>query len=417
MYVRRLNGGARVRLTSGKANGYYDEESPAWSPDGGAVAFLSDARSKGQLQIYVANPEGLHVRQLGELDGNVAHLTWSPAGDTLAVLYIRKPHRKAGALEVGARDVGVIGSVVDEQRLAIVNAGTGAVRMITPPDRYVYEYGWSPDGRAIAATYAVGNGDDNWWVARLARVDVRTGQMRDLLAPWYQIDDPRWSPDGTRIAIIGGIMSDFGATGGDLYLVDARSGETRDLTASAPISVHSLRWNDAASLDVVAHVAGAMRLMRVNAASGHLDALTDRAESLWSWSSARSGQIVALVRASFDDPPELWAGPPSRLYRISNSNDGAKRLYGKAVSLQWKKWWVRRSRLADLSDGIRLGPALSDGDDRARWPIVPDSARLRQPKCQRTVIPRLLRVHAQSTGQLRPRRSFHASQRQGFRLR
>jgi dipeptidyl aminopeptidase/acylaminoacyl peptidase len=131
-------------------------------------------------------------------------------------------------------------------------------------------------------------------------------------------------------------MSDFGATGGDLYLVDARSGETRDLTASVPISVQSLRWNDAASLDVVAHVAGAMRLMRVNAASGHFDALTDRAESLWSWSSARSGQILALVRASFDDPPELWAGPPSRLYQISNSNDGAKRLYGKAVSLQWK---------------------------------------------------------------------------------
>jgi dipeptidyl aminopeptidase/acylaminoacyl peptidase len=336
VYVRQLKDGARVRLTAGKSNGYYDEENPVWSPDGGAVAFLSDARSKGQLQIYVASLAGLRVRQLGNLSGNVAQLTWSPAGDTLAVLYIRAAHRKAGALAVGARDVGVIGSVVDEQRLAIINARTGAMRVITPPDRYVYEYGWSPDGRAIAASYAVGNGDNNWWVARLARIDVRTGQMRDLLAPSYQIDDPQWSPDGTRIAIIGGIMSDFGATGGDLYVVDARSGETRDLTAAAPVSVQSLRWNDAASLDVVAHVAGAMRLMRVNVVSGHLDALTDRAESLWSWSSARKGQLVALVRASFDEPAELWAGPPSRLYQISNSNAGAKRLYGKAVSLQWK---------------------------------------------------------------------------------
>jgi dipeptidyl aminopeptidase/acylaminoacyl peptidase len=336
VYLRQLSRGARVRLTAGTSNGYYDEENPVWSPDGRAVAFLSDARSKGQLQIFVASSAGSHVRQLGKLSGNVAHLTWSPAGDTLAVLYIRAAHRKAGALAVGTRDVGVIGSVVDEQRLAIINARTGAMRLITPPDSYIYEYGWSPDGRAIAATYAVGNGDNNWWVARLARIDVGAGRMRDLLTPPYQIDDPEWSPDGTRIAIIGGIMSDFGATGGDLYLVDARSGQTRNLTASAPISVQSLRWNDASSLDVVAHVAGAMRLMRVNVASGHADALTDRAESLWSWSSAHNGQLVALVRASFDNPPELWAGPPSRLYRISNSNDSAKRLYGKAVSLQWK---------------------------------------------------------------------------------
>ena len=104
------------------------------------------------------------------------------------------------------------------------------MRLLTPRDSYVYEYGWSPDGRQIAVTYAKGNGDDNWWIARLARVDVATGAMHDLLAPAFQIDDPQWSPDGNRIAIIGGIMSDFGSTGGDVYLVDAHTGESRDVT-------------------------------------------------------------------------------------------------------------------------------------------------------------------------------------------
>ena len=335
LYVQRLPGGAAVRITAGTPAAYYDEEDPVWSPDGSAIAFLSDARSKGSPQLYVAGAGGAHVRQIGELKGNVAHLTWSPDGRTLTVLYIAAAHRRTGALAPGARDVGVIGTIVDEQRLATIDVASGAMRLLTPADSYVYEYGWSPDGRAIAVTYAKGNGDNNWWVARLARVDVATARMRDLFAPPIQLNDPQWSPDGTRIAVIGGIMSDFGSTGGDLYLVDANSGEARDVTPDAPISVQSLRWNDASSLDLAAHVPGAMHLLRLDIASGRIATLTDRDESIVSWSSIRGGSMIALVSSSFDDPPEVWAGLPSALRRISNRNAGAVRLYGKAVSLRW----------------------------------------------------------------------------------
>jgi len=339
IYVCTLDGGKPSRITAGARDGYYDEENPAWSPDGRRVAFLSDARSKGQLQIYVVAAGGGAARRVGSLHGNVARLTWSPDGKTLGVLYIAGARRAAGALAPGARDVGVIGATVEEQRLTLVDAATGALRYVTPADTYVYEYGWSPDGRQVAVTYAKGNGDNNWWIARLARVDVAGGALHDLLAPAYQINDPQWSPDGTRIAVIGGIMSDFGSTGGDLYLVDARTGESRDVTDGAPVSVQSLRWNDASSLDVVAHVTGAMRLMRLDvtpAGTTSLTSLTDRPESLPSWSSANRGSVVALVRASFSQPPEIWAGMPQALRPISSSNAGATALYGKAVSLQWK---------------------------------------------------------------------------------
>jgi dipeptidyl aminopeptidase/acylaminoacyl peptidase len=336
VYVRPLGGGPVLRVSAGSGNAYYDEENPVWSPDARRVAFLSDARSTGQLEIFLAGADSRGVRQVGRLSGDVARLTWSPDGRTLAFLYIAAAHRKAGALAPGARDVGVIGTTIDEQRLATIDVASGAIRILTPADTYAYEYGWSPDGRHIALTYAHGNGDNNWWVARLARVEVATGAMRDLLAPSYQINDPQWSPDGKSIAVIGGIMSDFGSTGGDVYLVDAQTGTSRDVTDGAPLSVQSLRWNDAASIDIVAHVSGAMHLMRLDPATGQTTALTDRAESLWSWSSALGGRVVALVRSSFDDPPELWAGAPAALRQISNSNVGATRLYGKAVSLQWK---------------------------------------------------------------------------------
>lgn len=336
IYVRRIAGGPTLRLTAGTQNGFYDEENPVWSPDGHEIAFLSDARSKGQLQLFIARADGSGVRRLKELAGDVQRLTWAPDGTRLAFLYIAAAHRQAGALAPGARDVGVIGTTVEEQRLTTIDTASGAMHALTPPDTYVYEYGWSPDGRQVAVTYAKGNGDNNWWIARLARVDAATGAMHDLLAPPYQINDPRWSPDGKQIAIIGGIMSDFGSTGGDVYLVDATSGAARDVTAAAPVSVQSLRWNDPSSIDLVAHVSGSMHLMNLQVSTGRLSPLTSREESLWSWSSAKGGAIVALVRASFDAPPEVWVGSPAALRQISSSNAGARRLYGKAVSLQWK---------------------------------------------------------------------------------
>ncbi|HLY02373.1 MAG TPA: S9 family peptidase [Candidatus Cybelea sp.] len=335
LYLQRISGGAPVRITAGSPGAFYDEENPVWSPDGSAIAFLSDARSTGQLQLFIARADGRDARQIGRLNGNVARMTWSPDGKTLAFLYIAAAHRKAGALAPGARDVGVIGTIVDEQRLVTVNVATGGLRSLTPADSYVYEYGWSPDGSAIAVTYAKGNGDNNWWVARLARVDVAGGTMRDLFAPSFQLNDPQWSPDGSRIAVIGGIMSDFGSTGGDLYLVDAGSGDARNATPEAPFSVQSLRWNDASSLDLVAHVPGAMHFLRLDPATGRTTTLIGRDESIWSWSSIRGGSVIALVRSSFDDPPEVLAGPPAALHRVSNRNARAVRLYGKAVSLRW----------------------------------------------------------------------------------
>jgi dipeptidyl aminopeptidase/acylaminoacyl peptidase len=335
IYVRRLGTGtAPVRITAGAKGAFSREGDEAWSPDGKRLAFLSNARSKEQDQLFVADADGSHVRRLGRFDGDVQDVEWSPDGTSIAVLYIASAHRKAGALAAGARDVGVIGAVVDEQRLTTVDAATGALHALTPADCYVYEYGWSPDGRHLAFTYARGNGDDNWWVAKLATIDAAGGTPHDLLAPPYQIDDPQWSPDGKQIAVIGGLMSDFGSTGGDVYLVDAATGAVRDATPGMPASASSLHWAGPSSLDFVAHVKGAMQILRLDLASGGLTSLTGEPESIWSWSE--SNGIFALSRQSFDRPSEVWAGPILALKPVTHANAGAPRYYGKAQSLEWK---------------------------------------------------------------------------------
>ncbi len=334
LFVQRI-GGTRVRISAGNPSKYFDDEQPVWSSDGSRIAFFSDAQSPGQLQIFIADANGRNARRLTQLTGAPQALRWSPDDKTLAMLYIAHPHRKAGALAAGARNVGVIGTTVDEQQLALVNAATGAVREITPANAYVYEYGWAPDSKRLAYTYAYGSGDNNWWIARLAWADT-TGHAHDLLRPSYQINDPQWSPDGTSIAIIGGLMSDFGSVGGDVYLVNVASGTARDVAPGMPVSAASLRWIDNATLYVVAHSKGAMYLYRMNARTGAFRALTNAPEAIRSWDVVpRSGRI-ALVRESFNAPAEIWTGSPTALRQLTHVNAGADRLWGPARSLQWK---------------------------------------------------------------------------------
>ena len=49
-------------------------------------------------------------------------------------------------------------------------------QLVSPADRYVYEYDWTPDGSGFVVTSALGNGDNNWWIAELDRIDAARAQ-------------------------------------------------------------------------------------------------------------------------------------------------------------------------------------------------------------------------------------------------
>ncbi len=316
-----------------------DTTSPVWSPDGARIAFLSVARTQGSQArpaLYVANVNGTGLRRLSALGGLPQRMTWSPNGRYLGMLYIAHPHRLAGALAAGARDVGVIGSVTDEQQLATVDATNGAVKLVTPSDDYVYEYAWSPDSSQFAFTYARGNGDNNWWIAKLATVPATGGSPHDILAPKFQINDPTWSPDGAQVAVIGGLMSDFGSVGGDIYLVNAKTGESRDVTPNATFNAADLHWTSADRMLVVAHVMGSMHLLDLNPQTSATTTLLGNEESLRGVSVSRNGERIAVVRTSFSAPPEVWAGTPAQLRMLTNANEGTPNLSGRSVSLTWK---------------------------------------------------------------------------------
>ncbi len=316
-----------------------------WSPGGNDLAFLSDAAQPGQLQLYispVATPGP--ARKLTSLKGLLARPRWSPDGKSIALLFTENATGLAGPLADKAAPVGVIEEHVVEQRLAVVDVATGKVRVLTPPDLYVYEHDWSPDGTRFIATAAHGSGDNNWYLAELYTVDARTGDTRSILKPSMQIAVPKWSPDGKSIAFIGGLMSDEPLTGGDVYLVGEGGGTPRNLTDGMKASASWLTWlRSPDRILFTEYVDGLSGIATVDLDGGKPVSLWSGGETIvsepggfgFSVSLAADGKTSAVIRHSFEKPPELWVGPMGDWKQITSANVFGKPDWGASRSLHW----------------------------------------------------------------------------------
>jgi len=322
----------------------------AWSQDG-RLAFLSDSESPSQLQLYVVENPGHgafreKIRKVGSFQGYVGDPHWSPDGKSIAVVWIEGNTRVPGATQATAPESGVIASKPMEQRLAIVNVANGAVRPISPADMYVYEFDWSPDSKNLVYLAAPGDGDDNWFIAELYAIDAVSGAVRHVLKPTLQgrpmqVANVRWSPDGKAIAFIGGLMSDAGVVGGDVYAMPAEGGAPRNLTENRKSSPKWFRWSPSSEqILMMENVAGMSAISTLDLASGSTETLWKGAETvLLSGDAATS----AVVLNSWSQPPEVWAGATGKWRQITHSNDSQpgvhdpqQRLWGEAKSIEWK---------------------------------------------------------------------------------
>jgi dipeptidyl aminopeptidase/acylaminoacyl peptidase len=305
------------------------------------VAFLSNRGSKGQLQVHVASAVGGKARRLTNLKGALADPRWSPDGTQLGFLFTENAPHGVGPVQPAVVETGEIGTKVYYQRLSTIDLHSGTVRQVSPAGLYVYEYDWAPDGKRCALSAAHGSGDNNWYLAQLFVLTPASGESKAILKPDMQIAVPRWSPDGKTIAFIGGLMSDQGATGGDIFTVPAAGGKPVNLTPDLESSASWLTWQSAGQIVFTAHEEGGSAIARVDL-DGGITHLWKGAESIaaeggsFAVSVSRDCQTFALIRQSFHEAPEVWAGPLGQWRAVTQANQGIAPACGKAKSLHWK---------------------------------------------------------------------------------
>jgi len=356
------------RISAGDGAAYAGRDL-AWSRDSRRLAFLSDKESPGQFELYVADLSDHTARRLTDLHGFLSSPAWSPDGGTVAMLFIENAPRDADPLAPMTPPSGVMEQQTFEQRLTTVDVASGRVRQVSPADLYIYEYDWSPDGKKFAATAAHGAGDANWWVAQITAIDIATGDTQFLCKPPFQIAQPHWSPDGKTIAFIGGIMSDEGSTGGEIYAIPASGGKVRDLTPGMQASASTLAWLPSPEkILFTEQIDGSIGIATVDPHSGTIATLWPGPGMLPSggtWGSGISfssdGKTSALVRHSLQQPPEIWAGRTGAWKEITQGNAGVHPAWGKSESIHW---W---------SDGMKIQGWLLypvDYDPSKRYPMV-----------------------------------------------
>ena len=423
---------------------------PVWSPDGQTLAFTStctaspeptDAKpgqKADQEQLFLWSKATGNVKQLTHVTGLFKQAAWSPDGKSIAFLFVENATRSAGALDAMKPWSGVIGEDgVEIQRVYAVEVSSAVGRWVTPENLHVYEFTWSPDSGYVAYVGANPPGENNWWIAKLYRQGVGLGpdQLKifvktierdqcknipptdcniDLVVSrplvvfdptttttalhGLQIAVPRWSPDGKRLAFIGGLMSDQGSTGGDIWIVDAglRGRGWRDggsaggdiwvgnaaptaQPASAPADPIDITPNIDGTPDYEGWLSND-RIGFVEDRSGHT-LLTDydvATRALVPHSTDDLGEvsisggpikdavaysnngILAFVKTGAALPPEIWAGPGDNIRQITHLNADAKP-GPKFESLEWQ------------NDGFHVQGWLTypkDYDPAKKYPLI-----------------------------------------------
>jgi dipeptidyl aminopeptidase/acylaminoacyl peptidase len=350
---------------------------------GGTLAYLQRDRATGIVALALA--DGKTTRVIASVKGIAQTPRFSPDGKKIALLVTLDAAKESGATQPGVRQIGEIGEKSDEQRLAVfdlASAPVTEVKPVSPANRYVYEYSWTPDGTGFVATTALGNGDNNWWVATLDAIDATTGAVRPIARPKTQINAPRISPYGKTVAYIGGLMSDFGSVGGDIWTVPFAGGEPVDMTKSEKATVTSLNWTK-----------GGLRATRLMGPDMQIAAPGAKGTTLlWAQPSSfaagdgraaysADGATVATVVSDYEHAPAIYAGPARGPRKITTDNDSQVALV-KARSISWKndgydvQGWLLTPVNADPAEKAPMITIVHGGPSSANVPNFPSMGGL-----------------------------------------
>ena len=318
------NGEPARKFTSGKTV----DSNPAWSPNGSKLAFLSNRNDEEKSQIFVISMDGGEASALGDLDGELSHLRWSPDGAELAVLR-RQPETKRRKKRNKKRDDAI---VVDGEprynRIVIVDSETGKSRKVDSGEREIWDYAWSLDGAQLAYATADATGEDApmrkgdiWLVGADGKVPRHITEL-DQTPTFLTFVE---GPNGPALTVRKNGFRDHPAE--SIHFIDLESGTASDLLPEFPGNVDGIAALPAHTGSVAILTAEGVHsnLYRLDVSTKARTSLlpaslsSDGAAPYMAGVSA-DGSAVALLWSDSDKPDEIYlvrdGGEPVAAHRV-----------------------------------------------------------------------------------------------------
>lgn len=329
VWLLELAGGAPRRLTTNKAS----DTSPAFSPDGRRLAFLSKRDGDAATELYVLPVDGGEPERVTDMPTSVASAKWFPDGKKIAFLAsvvagAESPEDTKKALEKREKDK--VKARVTENRLYrfwdhwltdedfthlfVVDLATKKVTDLTPKSRRILgldeggTFDIAPDGQSLV--FSANSAPEpyqtlNW---DLFLVPAAGGEARNL-TPSRSVDDtnPVFSPDGKTIVFGTHGKADGWPDYTRLALLDVPSGKVSLLTDGWENGTGGWTFTkDGKALVFTAEVRARTSVYTISTAATAGGAPRE----IWKGGSASgpvvtTGGEVVFQRSDLNHPPEL----------------------------------------------------------------------------------------------------------------
>lgn len=327
------DGANQRQLTRSEAN----ENAPRWSPDGKALAFLSD-RAGGRYAIFLIDPNGGEARQLTTENAPVREYEWSPDGKSIAFLRTDSPTPEEERRTRERDDARVVGENKHHVHLHVIDVESGAVRRLTSGPFSIFSFSWSPDSASIAFDRAPGVTLDDYYRTDIYVVSVANAEMRPLVVRTGIDRQPRWSPDGKSVAFVSGAGIHDWLIEHVLHVVDAAGGKPRVIgTAYGRIPDEIIWTGDSRALWFEGPLNTTNQLFRINAdGSGYAN--LSNTEGIVRDIDVAATRVV-FIQETLTTPPEIHISETAKFApRVLTHHADAyrNRALGETKLIRWR---------------------------------------------------------------------------------
>ena len=283
--------------------------SPAWSPSGDRLAFVS-LDEKKKPQVFALPMNGGEAHELTDAENGVSAYAWSPDGKRVAyVTEDTAPNKKA----IDAHDDGFViteqpstaRSAVLSSHIWLVGDNPKKAKRLTKGKWSTWaltRLAWRPDGRAIAFTWDRDGSFDFYGYTRAAYVDVPSGTVHYFGGSGSE--NPTYDFAGTHVAYTA--PNHIAFLQDDLVIAAADGSNPHDVGARIDRSAGRPSFDAAGAALFTAGDGTVVKGYRVHADGSYATLpIGDAQPSYESFSAAKNGSL-AFSSPTERDPSEVY---------------------------------------------------------------------------------------------------------------